>query len=96
MRLGRPPPYPRLEFARACLVTQSSARLVPRRHCLYKVCPKSDTAAVWVRPTSPEALAYMQAQGCDAQRHLCSLAGVEALIAALELRIEDAAPRPEE
>ena len=94
MRLSRPPLYPRHQPARACLATQGSVRLVSRRHCLYRVTQRSEVSAVWVRPVSPQASAWMRAQGCDARRVLLASGDqVAAFIRAQEAQVESASPR---
>lgn len=78
----------------ACaLSTQGSVRLVQRRHCLYRVCQKTDRAAVWCRPISPEALAWMQGRGMDAERVVCDRAAVDMLIDSREGAIEETETR---
>ena len=93
MRPGFPPRYPRPVFASACLATQGSVRLIQRRHCLYKVSQKTDRAAVWCRPISPEAIAWMRGRGVDAERHVCELDRVAVLVSSMEGQIEAQASR---
>ena len=93
MRVSLSPPYPRPTPAQACLTTQGCVRLIQRRHCFYKVCQKTDKAAVWCRPVSQEAIAWMRGRGVDAERHLCDLDRVGLLVSSVEGQIEAQAGR---